>query len=50
MLALLPEFLALSDFRSYLSLARAIDIEYMSSIHSGLFTGVVVGPYAVSGE
>src|SRR5690606_3254214 len=27
MLRLLPEFLALSDFRSYVSLARAIDIE-----------------------
>jgi alpha-N-arabinofuranosidase len=28
--------------------AKDIDIEYMSSIHAGLFTGVLVGPYAFS--
>ena len=30
-------------------LAEDVDVEPMSSIHSGLFTGVVVGPYAVRG-
>ena len=30
-------------------LAQDIDVEPMSSIHSGLFTGVLVGPYAVRG-
>jgi len=29
-------------------LAEDVDVEHMSSIHSGLFTGVVVGPYAFS--
>ena len=28
-------------------LAQDVDVEHMSSIHSGLFTGVLVGPYAV---
>lgn len=28
----------------------AIDVEPLSSIHAGLFTGLVVGPYAVAGE
>ena len=28
--------------------AKDVDIEYMSSIHAGLFTGVLVGPYAFS--
>lgn len=28
-------------------LAQDIDVEHMSSIHAGLFTGVLVGPYAV---
>ncbi|MFB0612903.1 glycoside hydrolase family 43 protein [Aurantiacibacter poecillastricola] len=27
-----------------------IDVEPLASIHAGLFTGVVVGPYAVAGE
>jgi xylan 1,4-beta-xylosidase len=31
-------------------LAQDVDVEHMSSIHSGLFTGVVVGPYAVRGR
>jgi alpha-N-arabinofuranosidase len=31
-------------------IAREIGVEHMSSIHSGLFTGVVVGPYAVRGH
>lgn len=31
-------------------LERALDIEYLSSIHAGLFTGLLVGPYAVKGE
>lgn len=30
--------------------AQDVDVEYLSSIHAGLFTGVLVGPYAVSGE
>jgi alpha-N-arabinofuranosidase len=30
-------------------LSQDINVEPMSSIHSGLFTGVLVGPYAVSG-
>ena len=34
-----------SDFRVA---AKDVDIEYMSSIHAGLFTGVLVGPYAFS--
>ena len=28
----------------------AIDVEPLSSIHAGLFTGLVVGPYAVAGD
>ena len=28
------------------SLARDVDVEHMASIHTGLFTGVTVGPYA----
>ena len=28
-------------------LAQDVDVEHLSSIHSGLFTGVLVGPYAV---
>jgi xylan 1,4-beta-xylosidase len=32
------------------SAARDFDVEYLSSSHSGLFTGVLIGPYAVSGE
>ena len=29
-------------------LAQAVAVEHMSSIHAGLFTGVLVGPYAFS--
>ena len=36
--------------RPWRTIASGVDVEYMSSIHAGLFTGVVVGPYAVSGE
>jgi alpha-N-arabinofuranosidase len=32
------------------ALAQDVDVEHMSSIHSGLFTGVMVGPYAVRGR
>ena len=28
------------------SLARDVDVEHMASVHTGLFTGVTVGPYA----
>lgn len=28
---------------------EAFDVEYMATIHAGLFTGLVVGPYAVAG-
>ncbi|WP_338243512.1 glycoside hydrolase family 43 protein [Aurantiacibacter hainanensis] len=28
----------------------AVDVEPLASIHAGLFTGLVVGPYAVAGE
>lgn len=31
-------------------LASRVDVEFFSSIHAGLFTGVLVGPYAVSGD
>jgi hypothetical protein len=27
-------------------LAQGIDVEHMASVHTGLFTGVTVGPYA----
>ena len=30
-------------------LAAGVDVEPMASIHAGLFTGVVIGPYAVRG-
>ena len=29
--------------------AAGVDVEPMASIHAGLFTGVVIGPYAVRG-
>lgn len=32
------------------TVGREMDVEYMSSVHAGLFTGVLVGPYAVRGE
>ena len=32
------------------AVAEDVDVEHMSSIHSGLFTGVLVGPYAYSPE
>jgi alpha-N-arabinofuranosidase len=32
------------------ALANRIDVEYLSSVHAGLFTGVLVGPYAFSPE
>jgi alpha-N-arabinofuranosidase len=31
------------------SVAQDLDIEFLSSVHAGLFTGVLVGPYVVSG-
>ena len=34
------------DWRAFLN---GIDAEYMASVHAGLFTGLLVGPYAVSG-
>ncbi|HYD25191.1 MAG TPA: glycoside hydrolase family 43 protein [Croceibacterium sp.] len=33
----------------WLSLAERIDVEPLASIHAGLFTGLVIGPYAVAG-
>ena len=30
------------------SVAKNVDVEHMASIHTGLFTGVTVGPYAYS--
>jgi alpha-N-arabinofuranosidase len=27
-------------------LGKGIDVEHMASVHTGLFTGVTVGPYA----
>ena len=38
-----------AETEAWRPLAQDIDVEHMSSIHSGLFTGVVVGPYAVRG-
>lgn len=38
-----------ADTGAWRPLARDVDVEPMSSIHSGLFTGVMVGPYAVRG-
>ena len=32
--------------RAWRSLARNFDVEHMASIHTGLFTGVTVGPFA----
>lgn len=32
------------------AIAEDVDVEYLSSVHAGLFTGVLVGPYAVSGS
>ncbi|MCP9223536.1 glycoside hydrolase family 43 protein [Erythrobacter sp. LQ02-29] len=34
----------------YVELGAPIDIEPLATIHAGLFTGLVVGPYAVSAE
>jgi xylan 1,4-beta-xylosidase len=31
-------------------LANDVDVRHMASVRAGLFTGVVVGPYAVSGN
>ena len=36
--------------REWRVLAASLDVEFMSSVRSGLFTGVTVGPYAVSGK
>ena len=33
----------------WLPLAADVDVEPLASIHAGLFTGVVIGPYAVTG-
>lgn len=32
------------------SVARDVNVEFMAQIHAGLFTGLVVGPYAVAGQ
>jgi alpha-N-arabinofuranosidase len=32
------------------ALAEQIDVEPLASVHAGLFTGLVVGPYALAGE
>ncbi|HEX6219131.1 MAG TPA: glycoside hydrolase family 43 protein, partial [Sphingomicrobium sp.] len=32
------------------SVAKNVDVEHMASVHTGLFTGVTVGPYAYSPE
>jgi alpha-N-arabinofuranosidase len=29
--------------------ARSVDVEPLASVHAGLFTGLVVGPYALAG-
>ena len=31
-------------------LAENVDVEGLASVHAGLFTGLVIGPYAVAGE
>ena len=31
-------------------LAPRIDVEPLASVHAGLFTGLVIGPYAVAGH
>lgn len=36
--------------REWQALMPAIDLEPLSSIHAGLFTGLVIGPYAVQAE
>ena len=33
----------------WLPVGGAFDVEPLASVHAGLFTGLVVGPYAVSG-
>ena len=32
----------------WLTLATGVDVEPLASIHAGLFTGLVIGPYAVT--
>lgn len=34
---------------NWIEVARDIDVEFLASIHAGLFTGLVVGPYAETG-
>ncbi|MFC3101645.1 glycoside hydrolase family 43 protein [Altererythrobacter lauratis] len=36
--------------RNWQNLGTTVNVEPLSSIHAGLFTGVVIGPYAVAGE
>lgn len=36
--------------KSWQVLASAIDVEPLASVHAGLFTGLVVGPYALAGK
>ena len=35
--------------RRWIDVASGIDVEPLASVHAGLFTGLVVGPYAVTG-
>ncbi|TIX50979.1 glycoside hydrolase family 43 protein [Alteraurantiacibacter aquimixticola] len=36
--------------QGWLELALGMNVEPLASVHAGLFTGVVIGPYAVRGE
>ena len=36
--------------KTWRTLAPSVDVEPLASVHAGLFTGLVVGPYAVAGK
>lgn len=36
--------------KRWTGLAENVDVEGLASVHAGLFTGLVIGPYAVAGE